>query len=90
MIENIKQPSNPDAETPETVDFPLSRNNCIIIVISLLLIVFGFVLMTGSPSTVSEYNPDIFSDRRIVVGPLLSFFGFVLMAVAIIVKPKSK
>lgn len=90
MVENIKQASGTDAETPESADFPLSRNNFILIVLSLLLIVVGFVLMTGSPSTVAEYNPDIFSDRRIVVGPLLSFLGFVMMAAAIIVKPKHK
>lgn len=90
MIDNIKQSPIPESETQESIDFPLSRNNCVLIVISILLIVVGFVLMTGSPSTLTEYNPDIFSSRRIVVGPLLSFLGFVLMAIAIIVKPKDK
>lgn len=84
----IEDPKNPTDLNADHAPFPLSRNNCILIVISLILIVAGFVLMAGSPSTVTEYNPDIFSDRRIVVGPLLSFIGFVLMAVAIIVKPK--
>ncbi len=88
MIENPKVQTDQATENPSHVEFPLSRNNCILIVVSLILIVVGFVLMAGSPSTVMEYNPDIFSGRRIVVGPLLSFFGFVLMAVAIIVKPK--
>lgn len=90
MTENINPATGSDAEVHDSVDFPLSRNNFILIILSLLLIVVGFVLMTGSPSTVEEYNPDIFSDRRIVVGPLLSFVGFVMMAVAIIVKPKHK
>lgn len=88
MIENPKIQPIRETENPDRVEFPLSRNNCILIVISLVLIVVGFVLMAGSPSTVNEYNPDIFSGRRIVVGPLLSFLGFVLMAIAIIVKPK--
>ena len=30
---------------------------------------------------------DIFSTRRIVVGPTIAFLGFLLMAFAIIVKP---
>lgn len=85
MIEDLKTPTDTNSGHAQ---FPLSRNNCILIIISLILIIIGFVLMAGSPSTVTEYNPDIFSDRRIVVGPLLSFVGFVLMAVAIIVKPK--
>ena len=84
----IEDPQNPTDLNVGHAPFPLSRVNCILIVISLVLIIVGFVLMAGSPSTVTEYNPDIFSDRRIVVGPLLSFIGFVLMAVAIIVKPK--
>lgn len=90
MLDNIKKSSNLDDMTSESVEFPLSRNNCILIIVSIVLIVVGFVLMSGSPSTVTEYNPDIFSNRRIVVGPFLSFFGFVLMAIAIIVKPKRK
>lgn len=67
---------------------PLLRNNYVIMVIAALLIVTGFVLMAGQGSDTSAYNPDIFSSRRIVVGPLLSFAGYVVMAVAIIVKPK--
>lgn len=88
MTEIKYPPVSQEAGTPSRTEFPLSRNNWILIIVSLLLIVAGFVLMAGSPSTVAEYNPDIFSDRRIVVGPLLSFLGFVLMAIAIIIKPK--
>lgn len=44
--------------------------------------------MTGGSSEPTSYNPDIFSTRRIVVGPLLSFIGYVLMAIAIIIKPQ--
>ena len=42
--------------------------------------------MLGGSST-DEFNPDIFSVRRIVVGPTIAFIGFVSMAVAIILKP---
>ena len=55
----------------------------------LVLIVLGFLLMSGGGSTVEGgFNPEIFSTRRIVVGPLLSFLGFLLMAFAIIVTPE--
>lgn len=44
--------------------------------------------MSGGGSTEPEgFNPEIFSTRRIVVGPLLSFLGFLLMAFAIICPP---
>lgn len=77
--------------SPEPVsDRPLLKNNFILMGISLLLIVLGFCLMAGSSSGVDSFNPDIFSTRRIVVGPTLSFLGFVAMGIAIIIKPKEK
>lgn len=69
---------------------PLLRNNFMLMIAAGVLIVLGFVLIAGSSSTVDAFNEDIFSTRRIVVGPMLSFLGFVLMGVAIVVKPKSK
>ena len=42
--------------------------------------------MAGGGSTIEEgFNPDIFSFRRIVVGPFIAFLGFLLMAFAIFV-----
>ena len=64
-------------------DFPLSKNNFILIGVSLVLILTGFLLMTGG-ATMQEFNPDIFSTRRITVGPMVSFAGFLLMIVAIL------
>lgn len=47
--------------------------------------------MIGGGSTVEGgFNPDIFSTRRIVVGPLLAFLGFLLMAFAILVDPAKR
>ncbi len=53
------------------------------------VIIVGFLLMLGSGST-EEFNPDIFSARRIVVGPTLAFLGFVAMGVSIIRRPGKK
>lgn len=54
----------------------------------LLLIIVGFLLMLGGGSSAQQFNPDIFSTRRIVIGPALTFLGFLLMAFAIIYKPR--
>lgn len=54
------------------------------------MIVIGFILMLGGATTETEFNPDIFSTRRIVIGPAVAFLGFVAMAIAIIVKPRNK
>jgi len=67
----------------------LPKLNLILIGISFLIIVLGFALMAGAPSGATEYNPDIFSVRRITVGPMISLAGFLLMIVAILFrKPK--
>lgn len=69
---------------------PFGRTNYIAMAICLALIVIGFILMAGSGSSVENgFNPDIFSTRRIVVGPTITFLGFLCMVFAILIKPKS-
>lgn len=68
---------------------PFSKINFYMMGGCLVLIILGFILMSGGGSSDTSFNPEIFSTRRIVVGPLLSFLGFLLMAFAIIWKPKS-
>ncbi len=67
----------------------LSKLNLILIAVSFLIIVLGFALMVGEPSG-EVYNPDIFSFRRITVGPMISLFGFVSMIFAILYRPKKQ
>ena len=62
----------------------LPKFNAILIAVCVLIIVIGFALMTGEPSGATDYNPDIFSFRRITLGPMISLAGFVLMIVAIL------
>ena len=66
----------------------LPKINLILIAVSLVIIIVGFALMTGEPSGATEYNPDIFSFRRITVGPMIALFGFVMMIFAILFKKK--
>jgi len=70
--------------------FNLDRINLILIAVATLIIIIGLCLMVGEPSGATEYNPDIFSTRRITVGPMISLAGFVFMIVAILYKPKKK
>ena len=73
----------------KTNNFALNKINFILMAVAFGIIVLGFVLMTGS-STEVEFNPDIFSTRRITVGPVISFLGFIFMIFAILYKPKDK
>lgn len=70
---------------------PFGKMNYIAMAGCMAFIIVGFVLMAGPGSSVEGgFNPDIFSTRRIVVGPALTFLGFLLMAFAILISPKQK
>ncbi len=69
----------------------LSKMNFIICGIAILLIIAGFLLMTGSATTLEGgFEPDIFSARRIKLAPIVSLAGFVLMVVGILYPSKEK
>lgn len=82
--------SRTQLEKVEPGQFPLERKNFIIMIASAAAIVLGFVLMLGGSSTESHFNPDIFSTRRIVIGPTIAFLGFVAMGIGVIYLPRRR
>lgn len=72
----------------EKRNFAFDKVNFILIAVSMLVVVLGFVLMSGSGSTDTHYDPDIFSALRIKVAPVVCFVGFVTMIYAVARKPK--
>ena len=62
--------------------------NYILLAVGMAVVVLGFILMSGSGSTETSYDPDIFSARRIKVAPVVCLVGFVSMIYAVIRKPK--
>lgn len=70
-------------------NFAFQKENYLICTISFVIILLGFFLMTGSATTIDGgFEPDIFSTRRIVIAPMTSFFGFLLMIVGILYRSK--
>ncbi|MDE6371796.1 MAG: DUF3098 domain-containing protein [Duncaniella sp.] len=69
---------------------PLTRINFILMAVAGVMIVVGFLLMAGGATDGGEFNPDIFSTRRIVVGPTIAFLGFIFMGVAIMISSGKK
>ena len=53
---------------------------------AIILITTGYLLMAGPGSTGQQFNPDIFSTRRIVVAPMLCLAGYLLIIVGIVKK----
>jgi hypothetical protein len=65
-----------------------SKKNYLLMGVSLILILIGFILMSGGQSEdPTAFSPEIFSSRRIVVAPIICLAGFILMIYAILVKP---
>lgn len=68
--------------------FAFDRMNFILLAIGMAVVIVGFILMSGSSSTENNYDPDIFSPRRIKVAPVVCLIGFVSMIYAVMRKPK--
>ena len=60
------------------------RMNFILLAIGMVIVILGFILMSGAGSNATTFNPDIFSDMRIKVAPMVCLFGFLFEIVAIL------
>jgi uncharacterized BrkB/YihY/UPF0761 family membrane protein len=71
-------------------NFAFDKTNFLLLAIGMMVVVLGFVLMLGPASTLTRFEPDIFSVRRIRVAPLVCLAGFVFMIYGVLRKPKTK
>lgn len=70
--------------------FAFDKKNFILLGIGMVIIIIGFLLMSGPGSTETTFQPDIFSARRIKVAPAVCFIGFISMIYGILRKPSDK
>lgn len=71
-------------------DFAFGKENFILVSASIVLIIIGFMLMSGGGSGDNTFNPEIFDTRRIVVAPVVVMLGFIGVAVGIVKNSKEK
>ncbi len=69
-------------------NYAFDKVNFILIAVGMLVVILGFILMSGGGSNETTFSPDIFSVRRIKVAPVVCFLGFISIIYAIIRKPK--
>ena len=75
----------------EQMGFVFGPMNYRLLVIGLVVIIIGFVLMSGGKSDdPAVFNPEVFSIRRITIAPLVVLIGFIIEGFAIMWKPKNK
>lgn len=78
----VKQPA------PKKRLFAFDRNNFILVAIGMAVVIIGMVLMSGSGSTETHFDPAIFSARRIKIAPAVCLFGYLFIIYGILRKPK--
>ena len=64
--------------------------NYILLIAGVIIVLIGFVLMAGKGTTEEAFNPEIFSNLRIGVAPVVILAGFIFIIVAILFKGKNK
>lgn len=75
----------------ENKHYGFTRVNLWIFVASILLIIIGYILMSGGKSPdPQDFDPSIFSFRRIVLAPILTTLGYLGVIPALLYRPKRK
>ena len=68
-----------------------SKQNYVLLLISLAVIVVGFALLAGGGSdNPNEFSEEIFSVRRLYVAPIIILGGYFLVIYAIMKKPNKE
>lgn len=71
-------------------NYAFDKTNFILLAVGMLVVILGFILMSGAGSDESVFDNGIFSVRRIKVAPVVCFIGFISIIYAIIRKPADK
>ena len=70
--------------------FAFGKENFIWLAISVVVIIIGFVLVSGGKTTEETgFDPSIFNMRRLLVAPVVIMTGFGLVIYSILKKPKA-
>ncbi len=74
----------------EKKNFAFQKANYILMAVSMVVVILGFILMSGGESTTEAYDPSIFNTLHVKVAPVVTFIGFIMMIFAIMYGPKGK
>lgn len=76
-------------EESRPASFAFGKENYILLVSGVVLIILGFIFMTGGGSKdPNVFNDDMFDFRRLTLAPILVLLGFAVEIVAIMKKPR--
>mgnify|MGYP002676295015 FL=1 len=70
--------------------FAFDRMNFILLAIGMAVVIVGMILMSGTGSDETTFDPSIFDARHIKVAPAVCIFGYLFMVYAIVRRPRDK
>lgn len=70
--------------------FAFDRMNFILLAIGMAIVIIGMILMSGTGSDESTFDPSIFDARHIKVAPAVCLLGYLFMVYAIVRRPRDK
>lgn len=75
--------------TNEKVEFLFKKENYLIIITGVVVLIIGYFLMSGGAQKPNEWKvEEIYSFRRITLAPIVVMIGYVIVMVGILKKPK--
>ena len=81
-------PKTAPAKRPE-LQFAFQRKNYLFLIAGVLVIICGFLLMSGGGSPdPNVFDESIFSFRRITLAPIVVLLGFLIVGYGIMHKPR--
>lgn len=79
------------SENSNNQRMPFGAKNYALMAVGVLVIVVGFMLMSGGGNhTATEFDWSIYSTRRITIAPIVVLLGFVIEILAIMVRFNTK
>ena len=79
------------SENSNNQRMPFGAKNYVLMAVGVLVIVVGFMLMSGGGNhTATEFDWSIYSTRRITIAPIVVLLGFVIEILAIMVRFNTK
>jgi len=81
----------PKVKTVSNLPFLFERENYIIMIAGIAVIILGFMLMSGAANDNPAVFPkeEIYSFRRITLAPVVVIIGFLIEVYAILKRPKT-
>ncbi len=74
-------------EPIDTSAFAFGRENYVLLAISALVLIIGYMLMAGGKSSdPNVFNEEVFSFRRITLAPIVVIIGYIIGVYAIVKK----